>query len=243
MERIVLVTGGSRGIGKAICREFAKDGGTVVINYSSSESEAMNARNELSQSNGKIFIEKADISDSREAHSLIDSVVERFGRLDVLVNNAGIVMDGFLMLMSDKDWNDVITTNLTGVFNCSKAASGYMIEQRKGVIINMTSLSGINAPAGQTNYAASKGGVIAFTRALSKELAHFGIRVNAVAPGVIETDIINSLNEKTRAEFLTNIPLRRFGKPEEVACVVRFLASEDAGYITGEVISVTGGLY
>ena len=242
MKRIVLVTGGSKGIGRAVVTAFAEADDAVVINYSKSRNEAEALKLELSQRNDSISIEKADVADSAQVKEMINNVIEKHGRIDVLVNNAGITRDSFLMLMSERDWSDVIDVNLTGVFNCSKAVSEYMISQRGGVIINIASLSGITGLPGQTNYSAAKGGIIAFTKALAKELAHFGIRVNAVAPGVIETEIINSLNEKVKHNFLDNIPLKRFGRPEEVASVVRFLASQEASYITGETICVTGGL-
>ncbi len=243
MTKTVLITGGSRGIGRAICRSFAEAGYVVIINYNRSEKEAAGLKDDLQAMAPDVVTERADVSDYNEVKAMVERVVERFGSIDVLVNNAGIVRDSFLMLMSERDWDDVISINLTGVFNAAKAVTPHMISQRSGVIINVSSLSGTSGLPGQTNYAASKGGVIAFTRALSRELAHFGIRVNAVAPGVIETDIIESLEKEKRDEFLRNIPLKRFGRPEEVASVVRFLASEDATYITGEVIYVTGGLY
>jgi 3-oxoacyl-[acyl-carrier protein] reductase len=242
MKRIVLVTGGSKGIGKAIVTAFAEADDAVVINYSKSKNEAEALKEELSQRNDSISIEKADVANYAQVKEMINNVIKKHGRIDVLVNNAGITRDSFLMLMSERDWNDVIDINLTGVFNCSKAVSEYMISQRGGVIINIASLSGITGLPGQTNYSAAKGGVIAFTKALAKELASFGIRVNAVAPGVIETEIINSLDERIKHNFLSHIPLKRFGRPEEVASVAEFLASQEASYITGETICVTGGL-
>ena len=242
MKRIVLVTGGSKGIGKAIVTAFAEADDAVVINYSKSKNEAEALKVELSQRNDSISIEKADVANYAQVKEMINNVIEKHGRIDVLVNNAGITRDSFLMLMSERDWNDVIDINLTGVFNCSKACSEYMISRRGGVIINIASLSGITGLPGQTNYSAAKGGVIAFTKALAKELASFGIRVNAVAPGVIETEIINSLDERIKHNFLSHIPLKRFGRPEEVASVAEFLASQEASYITGETICVTGGL-
>jgi len=242
MKRIVLVTGGSKGIGRAVVTAFAEAGDAVIVSCCRSLNEAEALRLELFPKNDAIFIEQANVADYAQIKRMINNVMEKHGRIDVLVNNAGITRDSFLMLMSERDWSDVIDINLTGVFNCSKAVSEYMISQRGGVIINIASLSGIIGLPGQTNYSAAKGGVIAFTKALAKELAHFGIRVNAVAPGVIETEIINSLNEKVKHNFLDNIPLKRFGRPDEVASVVRFLASQEASYITGETICVTGGL-
>ncbi|OHB92035.1 MAG: 3-oxoacyl-[acyl-carrier-protein] reductase [Planctomycetes bacterium RIFCSPHIGHO2_12_39_6] len=242
-QRVVLVTGGNKGIGKAISTAFAANGDAVVINFNKSLDIAKTVLEELLPRNTTISIEQADVSDYRQVKQMINNIVEKYGKIDIVVNNAGIVRDGFLMLMSEKDWNDVIRINLNGVFNCSKAVSEPMISQKSGVIINIASLSGITGLPGQVNYSAAKGGVIAFTKALSKELAPFNIRVNAVAPGVIETEIVDSLNEKIKNNFLNAIPMKRFGKPDEVASVVKFLASQDAAYITGETICVTGGLY
>jgi 3-oxoacyl-[acyl-carrier protein] reductase len=243
MRRVVLVTGGSRGLGRAISGAFVSQGDIVVINCSRSPEEAMDLKEALTRAGGEVSIEQADVSDHVQVKRMVDSVVQKYGRIDVLVNNAGIVRDGLLMLMPEKDWTDVINVNLTGVFNCTKSVSEYMIDQKSGVVINISSLSGLTGLPGQTNYSASKGGVIAFTKALSKELAAFGVRVNAVAPGVIETEITGSLNSRTKDAFLASIPLKRFGRPEEVASVVLFLASSAASYITGETICVTGGLH
>lgn len=242
MERVVIVTGGSKGIGSAISRSFVNEGDIVVINYSSSKENAESLQAELSGSKGRILLEKADISQYSEAKRMVESVIEKCGKIDVLINNAGITRDGFLMLMSEKDWQDVINVNLTGMFNCSKAVCEHMIGQKSGVIINMASLSGIVGLPGQTNYSASKGGVIAFTKSLAKELASFGIRVNAVAPGVICTEMTNSMTPEAKDQFLKNIPLKRFGEPQEVASVIKFLSSEEASYVTGETISISGGL-
>ena len=242
-QRVVLVTGGNKGIGKAISTAFAANGDAVIINFNKSLDIAKTVLEELLPRNTTISLEQADVSDYRQVKQMINNIVEKYGKIDIVVNNAGIVRDGFLMLMSEKDWNDVIRINLNGVFNCSKAVSEPMISQKSGVIINIASLSGITGLPGQVNYSAAKGGVIAFTKALSKELAPFNIRVNAVAPGVIETEIVDSLNEKIKNNFLNAIPMKRFGKPDEVASVVKFLASQDAAYITGETICVTGGLY
>jgi len=242
-QRVVLVTGGNKGIGKAISTAFAANGDAVIINFNKSLDIAKTVLEELLPRNTTISLEQADVSDYRQVKQMINNIVEKYGKIDIVVNNAGIVRDGFLMLMSEKDWNDVISINLNGVFNCSKAVSEPMISQKSGVIINIASLSGITGLPGQVNYSAAKGGVIAFTKALSKELAPFNIRVNAIAPGVIETEIVDSLNEKIKNNFLNAIPMKRFGKPDEVASVVKFLASQDAAYITGETICVTGGLY
>lgn len=242
MGRVVLVTGGSRGIGKAIAASFAAAGDTVVVNYSSSPEAADALQQELTARGYAVSTARADVADHGQVQQMMSSVIDRHGRIDVLVNNAGILRDGLLLLMPESDWHDVINVNLTGVFNCSKAVAEHMISRKSGVIVTVSSLSGIAGPAGQTNYAASKGGVIAFTKALSKELARFGIRVNAVAPGVIETEMVQGMDERARAAFLKTIPLRRFGNPEEVASVVKFLASPDASYVTGETICIAGGL-
>ena len=241
-KRVVLVTGGSRGIGRAVVARFASLGDTVILNYRSSAAEAGAVRDELTAAGAEVALAQADVADVGETRRMVDEVVRQHGRIDILVNNAGITRDGMLMLMPEDDWNDVIAVNLNGVFHAAKAVSSHMISQRSGVIVNVASLSGITGLPGQTNYAAAKGGVIAFTKALAKEVARFGIRVNAVAPGVIDTDIVSSLNEQARKTFLEAIPLRRFGAADEVAAVIAFLASEDASYITGETICITGGL-
>jgi 3-oxoacyl-[acyl-carrier protein] reductase len=241
-HKVALVTGGSRGIGRAVVEALAEAGYDVAVNYSSSAAEAEALRAELSGKGRDILLVRADVADPIRVRRMMEEAFSWRGRLDCLVNNAGVTRDGFLALMSQEDWAEVISTNLTGVFNCSKGAAAHMMEQRSGVIINISSLSGVNGLPGQANYAAAKGGVIAFTRSLSKELARFGVRVNAVAPGLIETGMTAAIGKRAAEEFLKAIPLQRFGRPEEVAAVVRFLASEDASYITGETICVTGGL-
>ncbi len=241
-KRVVLVTGGSRGIGRAIVARFAALGDTVVLNYRSSLTEAEKVQTDLAASGAEVVLAQADVADAGQTRRMVDDIVLQHGRIDILVNNAGITRDGLLMLMPEEDWSEVLSVNLNGVFHSSRAVASHMIGQRSGAIVNVSSLSGITGLPGQTNYAAAKGGVISFTRALSKELARFGIRVNAVAPGVIETDIVSSLNEAARKAFLETIPLRRFGTADEVASAVAFLASEDAAYITGETLCITGGL-
>jgi len=243
MKKIVLITGGSKGVGKAICRSFAEMDYKVIINCKNSLDEAKIIKDELTTINNEPDIAQCDVSDFAQVKQMVDNITSKYGRIDVLINNAGIIRDCYLMLMSDKDWKDVIDVNLTGVFNCSKVVVEHMISQKSGTIINISSLSGITGLPGQTNYSASKGGVIAFTKSLSKELARFNIRVNAIAPGAIEGEIVDSLSEKVKKNFLENIPMGRFCAPEEVASVVKFLASKDASYITGETICVTGGLF
>ena len=241
-KRVVLVTGGGRGIGEAISVIFGKNGDIVVVNYLSNEKRAREVVAKIKEADGEAIALKADISRHDEAFGMIDDIVEKYGRLDVLVNNAGMAKGGLLMLLDEKDWDSVINANLKGVFNCCKAAVRQMIAQKKGIIINVSSLSGITGLAGQSDYSAAKGGVIAFTKAIAKELAQFGILVNAVAPGVIDTEMIGDVPEAIRKKFLEMIPLKRFGKPEEVAGIVKFLASPEASYITGEAIVVSGGL-
>lgn len=241
-KRIVLVTGGSRGIGRAICLLFGNAGDVVIVNYLSNEINAGEVVSEIKKSGGEAIAVKADVSKAEEVSKMVDAVILQYGRIDILINNAGIAKDGFLMLMDEKDWDVVLDIGLKGVFNCCKAVSRHMFDQKKGVIVNVSSLSGMTGLAGQTNYSAAKGGMIAFTKALAKELAPFGILVNAVAPGVIETDMLADIPEANRKKLLEMIPLKRFGRPEEVAGVVYFLASQGAGYLTGEVIVVSGGI-
>lgn len=240
--RVVLVTGGSRGIGEAISLAFGKNGDAVAVNYNSNREKAESVVSKIKGSGSEAIAIKADVSKIDEVSVMVDTVVEKYGRLDVLVNNAGMAKGGLLMLLGDKDWDNVIDINLKGVFNCCKAVSRQMIAQKKGAIINVSSLSGITGLSGQSDYSAAKGGVIAFTKAIAKELAQFGILVNAVAPGIIDTEMIGDIPDTVKERFLEAIPLKRFGSPEEIAGVVKFLASPEASYITGETIVISGGL-
>ncbi len=240
--KVALVTGGSKGIGKSIATALAGAGAKVCINYSSDEKAAEKTAAGLKEINGWGLAIKADVSDSEAVAHMIDTVVNNAGTLDVLVNNAGIIRDSLLMLMKDEDWRRVIEINLNGAYHCSKAVLRPMIGEKWGRIINIVSPSAIMGRPGQTNYSASKGGIYSFTKSLAQEVARLGITVNALSPGVIKTDLTEDLDEKLKKEFIDMIPLRRFGNPEEVANAACFLASAESKYITGELISVDGGL-
>jgi 3-oxoacyl-[acyl-carrier protein] reductase len=241
-DKVALVTGGSKGIGKAIALAFARSGAKVCINYSSDDAAADMTVRELKDINGFGRGYKADVSDAKSVAKMVENIIADAGALHILVNNAGVIRDSLLMLMKDEDWKRVIEINLNGVYNCSKAVLRPMIGERWGRIINIVSPSAIMGRAGQTNYAASKGGIYSFTKSLARELAKIGITVNALSPGVIETELTEELDEKVRNEFLDMIPLKRFGNPDEVAQAACFLASEKSKYITGDLISVDGGL-
>lgn len=241
-ERVALVTGGTKGIGREISRSFAHKGIKVYMNYSSDDRAAESASTDLAAINTFAKTIKADVSDQEQVNAMIEKIINEAGRLDVLVNNAGIIRDGLLMLMPDSNWKRVIDVNLNGTCYCSKAALRPMVGNRWGRIINIISPSALLGRAGQTNYSASKGGVLSFTKSLAREMARFGITVNAVSPGVIETELTEKMDENIRKEFISMIPAGRFGRPEEVSNAVSFLASDEAGYITGEYISIDGGL-
>jgi 3-oxoacyl-[acyl-carrier protein] reductase len=240
--RAAVVTGASRGIGKAIALELAKRGADVVVNYVSSDKAAQEVVEQIKSLGSKALAVKADVSDFSQASGLIQKVVEEFGKIDILVNNAGITRDTLIMMMSEEDWDDVHRINLKSNFNCSKAAVKHMMRKRYGRIINITSVSGQMGNAGQTNYSASKAGQIGFTKALAREVAPRNITVNAVAAGYVETDIWDGVPEDIREGMLELIPLKRKGEPEEIAYAVAFLASDEAGYITGQCLAVDGGM-
>lgn len=238
--KVAIVTGASRGIGRAIARELAKFGASVVVNYASSSQAADELVSEITQAGGSAVALAADVSKEEQVDALINAAIEKFNRLDILVNNAGITRDTLLLRMKPEDWQAVIDLNLTGVFLCTRAASKIMLKQRSGRIINITSVAGLMGNPGQANYSAAKAGVIGFTKTVAKELASRGITVNAVAPGFIATDMTSNLDAEG---ILKYIPLGRYGQPEEIAGMVRFLAADPAAsYITGQVFNVDGGM-
>jgi len=241
-DKVALITGASRGIGKAIALKFAQNGANVIINYSSSQSQAENLKEEIEKIGTKAMIIKCDVSNSDEVNQMFFQVEKEFGRIDILVNNAGITKDGLILRMNDEDFDRVIAINLRGAFLCAKAAAKMMVKQRFGNIINISSVVGITGNIGQANYAASKAGIIGLTKSLAKELASRNIRVNAIAPGFIKTDMTEVLSDKIKEAMLSSIPLGRFGEADEVANVALFLASGLSSYITGQVIVVDGGM-
>ena len=241
-DRVALVTGGSRGIGRAIALEFAARGAAVAVNYHKSPDAANEVVKQIQDAGGKAAAMQADVSDFKQAEALVKFTVDTFGDLSILVNNAGITKDTLIMMMSEADWDAVIATNLKSTFNCSKAAVKHMMRKRYGRIINMASVAGQMGNAGQVNYSASKGGQIAFTKSLAREVAARNITVNAIAPGFVDTEILNAMPAGTLEAALKMVPLARTAKPEEIAYAVAFLASDQAAYITGQVLGVDGGM-
>lgn len=240
--KVALVTGASRGIGRACALKLAGAGAAVAINYTSSEKSALEVKNEIIANGGKALCFKANVSKLDEVENMYQKIEEQLGPVEILVNNAGVTSDTLLMRMKEEQWDKVMEINLKGVFNCSKVAIKKMLKLKKGRIINITSVVGITGNAGQTNYAASKAGIIGFSKSLAKEVANRNILVNCVAPGYIQTDMTEGLSEKVKENLLSSIPVGRLGSPEDVANVVQFLTSPSSDYITGQVITVDGGM-
>ena len=242
-NKIVLVTGAGRGIGASIAKRFASEGAEVIVNYSGNDETAQKTVDEITAIGGQAQKYKCSVNDSESVKVMIDEIIKKFGRIDILVNNAGITKDGLMLRMTDEDFDRVIDVNLKGTFNCTKYVSKYMLKQKSGKIINISSVVGLSGNAGQINYSASKAGIIGITKSAAKELSSRGITVNAVAPGYVDTDMTKVLSDNIRNEILKNIPLQRMGNVEDISNCVAFLASEDASYITGQVISVDGGMH
>lgn len=242
MDKVAMITGATRGIGKQIALTLANEGYNIVLNYRTENDELKQLKNEIESKNVKCLAVQGDVTNFEDCKQMIESAIKEFGKVDVLVNNAGITKDMLLARMKEEDFKQVIDVNLVGTFNMTKNVISYMMKARNGRIINISSVVGIAGNAGQTNYSASKAGIIGFTKSLAKEVASRNILVNAVAPGFIETNMTDVLKQEVKDEIAKNIPLKRMGTPQDVANVVKFLASEDSSYITGQVISVDGGM-
>ena len=241
-EKTAVVTGGSRGLGRAICLELARGGANVVLCYAGNEAAANETVAACESLGAKAAAIRCDVSKEDEVKALMDAALKTFGRIDILVNNAGITRDGLLMMMKPEDFDAVIAANLRGAFLCMKAVARQMVKQRYGRIVNLSSVVGLRGNAGQVNYAASKAGVIGMTKSLAKELASRGVTVNAVAPGFIETDMTAAMPQAAKDAMMPTIPMQRLGAPEDVAKAVAFLASDEAAYVTGQVLAVDGGM-
>ncbi len=242
-QRVVVVTGGSRGIGRTICAALSAPGTAVYFNYNSNAEAAQETANEVEAAGGKAYTHQVDVSSEAAVADYLGTILKTAGRIDVLVNNAGITRDGLLVRMKESDWDAVIDINLKGTFNCMKVVAKAMMKQRYGRIVNISSVVGASGNPGQANYAAAKAGILGLTKAVARELASRNITVNAVAPGYIDTEMTDKLGEKARESMLEQIPMGRIGTPRDVAGVVAFLASPAADYITGQVIHVSGGMY
>lgn len=242
MSKVALITGATRGIGKQIAITLAKEGYDIALNYRKENDELINTKKEIESNNVKCLTVQGDVSNFEDCERFVKEIISEFGKIDVLVNNAGITKDTLLMRMKKEDFEQVIDTNLVGTFNVTKNVISYMMKARLGRIINISSVVGITGNAGQTNYSASKAGIIGFTKSLAKEVASRGILVNAVAPGFIQTDMTEVLKDDIKEEIAKTIPLKRMGTTQDVANIVKFLCSEDSSYITGQVINVDGGM-
>lgn len=242
MSKTALITGATRGIGKAIALEMAEQGYNIAINYRTANDELSNLKKEIESKGVQCELVYGDVSKFEDCENIVKNVIEKLEKIDILVNNAGITKDGLILRMKKEDFEQVIDINLTGTFNMTRNVIPYMMKQRSGRIINMASVVGITGNAGQTNYAASKAGIIGFTKSLAKEVASRNILVNAIAPGFIETDMTNVLSDQVKENILNQIPLKRMGTTNEVAKLVKFLSSEDSKYITGQVINIDGGM-
>lgn len=242
MDKCALITGATRGIGKQIAITLAKQGYNIALNYRKENEELENTKKEIEKIGVQILAVKGDVANFENCENFVKQVIERFGQIDVLVNNAGITKDMLLMRMKQEDFKQVIDTNLVGTFNVTKNVISYMMKARSGNIVNISSVVGISGNSGQTNYSASKAGIIGFTKSLAKEVASRNIRVNAVAPGFIETNMTDVLKDDIKEEISKNIPLKRMGTADDVANSVKFLVSEESSYITGQVIQVDGGM-
>lgn len=240
--KTAIVTGASGGIGKAVAIALAKEGAAVAVHFHGNEEKALLVKKEIEEAGGKAEIFRANVADFEECNALVKAVAKTFGSIDILVNNAGITRDNLVMKMNDEEFDAVYETNLKGVFHTIHHTSRYFLKQKSGRIINISSVSGISGNAGQANYCAAKAGVIGLTKSVARELSSRGITANVVAPGMIETDMTKDLPDTVKENMLHNIPLGRIGKPEEIAAAVAFLASEEAGYITGQVLAVDGGM-
>ncbi len=242
INKVAIITGASRGIGKAIAEKFAQEGATIIFTYRSSVERAKAFEEEFTSKGYKIKGFQSDAGSFEQTNELISNVIKEFGKIDILVNNAGITRDTLLLRMTEEQWDQVLETNLKSVFNLTKQIARPMMKQRSGSIINLTSIVGMKGQAGQANYAASKAGIIGFTKSVADELGSRGIRCNAIAPGFIETEMTAELPEETQQSYFQQIPMKRFGLPEEVANAALFLASDMSSYISGQTISVCGGL-
>ena len=240
--KVALVTGGSRGIGRAVCLELARQGADVAVNYAGNEAAAQETAQACRELGVRAVVLRADVADAAACDAMVAQVLEQLGRLDILVNNAGITRDGLMLRMPEADWDAVLDTNLKGAFHCMRASYKTMMRQKSGRVVNISSVVGLRGNAGQTNYSASKAGLIGLSKSLAKELASRGVTVNAVAPGFIETDMTAAMPQAAKDAMMPTIPMQRLGAPEDVAKAVAFLASDEAAYVTGQVLAVDGGM-